>query len=148
MVPTPRGETPDTLSHAAWHLAQQSQALKLMLRVTPNLERTKQSSSQPVLFIHSITPNTRTHTYTHAQCRKAKHPNGNRHHYTPAHILSPRLTAEEQTAESFKSGKRRRVRNEAHVGVVAVPFVCVCVRLMNWAAARVTWGLCADGLVS
>lgn len=34
------------------------------------------------------------------------------------------------------------------MGVVAVPFVCVCVRLMNWAAARVTWGLCADGLVS
>lgn len=144
MVPTPRGETPDTLSHAAWHLAQQSQALKLMLRVTPNLERTKQSSSQPVLFIHSITPNTRTHTYTHAQCRKAKHPNGNRHHYTPAHILSPRLTAEEQTAESFKSGKRRRVRNEAHVGVVAVPFVCVCVYVWWTGLLLVLPGACVQ----
>ncbi len=26
--------------------------------------------------------------------------------------------------------------------------VCMCVCLMNWAAARVTWGLWADGLVS
>lgn len=32
------------------------------------------------------------------------------------------------------------------MGVAAVPFLCV--RLMNWAAACVTWGLCADGLMS
>lgn len=56
MVLTQRGETPDTHSHAFWLLAQQSQALKLILRVTPNLKRTEQSTSQPVLFIHSITP--------------------------------------------------------------------------------------------
>lgn len=61
MVLTPRGEAPNTHSHAFWLLAQQSQALKLILRVTQNLKRTEQSTSQPVLFIHSITP---SHTHT------------------------------------------------------------------------------------